>query len=272
MPVQVDRLRQLGADFAALKDSVTALEAHPGADLLVQLSPKIDQAHQLITRTLQGLSDLSTSQYIAIPGSRAALDTLCGVVESASLAAAELASAVAENPLDAAGFAGGSPQDTDAVRKARHTSAVPVLAEALTRAAQCLDLSGTGCRSTASGIIRDLAKSPDYLASLPRLTPAQYTALEKIAQGGASFFGSLRSDRNTIRAGDGSTLHAKPFDVLTKNQLVRFRGRGSSLGGQDITVTAAGRLALTAQKPPAQPASAQTLTASVTAGTPRKRR
>ncbi len=272
MPVQVDRLRRLGADFTTLKDGVTTLEVRPGAGLLAQLSPKIDQAHQLITRTLQQLSDLSASQYTAIPGSRAALDALCGVVESASLAAADLAAAVVENPLDAAGFAAGSSQDADSVRKARHASAAPGLAETLTRAAQCLDLSATGCRYTASGIIRDLAQSPEYLASLPRLTPPQYTALEKIAQGGARFWGSLRGGRDSIRAGDGSTLRAKPFEVLMKNQLVRLRGPGSSLGGQDITVTAAGRLALTAQKPPSQPASAQTPTASVTAGKARKRR
>ncbi|MFE9686749.1 hypothetical protein [Streptomyces sp. NPDC006285] len=271
MPVQVDHLRRLGADFTSLKDSVTALDARPGASLLAQLSPKIGQAHQLIARTLQQLTDLSASQYTAVPGSRAALDAFCGVVESASLAAADLAGAVAENPLDAVGFAGGSSEDADAVRKARHASSAPLLAKALTRAAQCLDLSAAGCLYTASGISRDLATSPEYLASLPRLTRSQYTALEKIAQGGTRFYGSRRGGRETIRAGDDSTLHTKPFEVLRKNRLVDLRGHGSSLGGWDVRVTAAGRLALIAQKPPVQPASAQTPTASATVGTPRKR-
>ncbi|MGN9821564.1 hypothetical protein ACTMUQ_40375 [Streptomyces sp. SD11] len=271
MPVQIDRLRQLGAAFTALKDAVTSLEARPGAELLAQLSPKIDQAHQLITRTLHQLSDLSASQYAAIPGSRTALDALRAVVDPAAMAASYLASAVAENSLDGAGLAGGSSADADSVRQARHASAAPALAEALARAANCLDLSATGCLYTAAGVGRDLARSPEYVATLPRLTPAQYTALEKIAQGGARFSKSLRGDRNAIWAGDNSTLHAKPFEVLEKYQLVRLRGQGS-LGGQDITVTAAGHLALTAQKPRTQPASAQLPPASVTADTARKRR
>ncbi|MFI2204605.1 hypothetical protein ACH47Z_28235 [Streptomyces sp. NPDC020192] len=212
------------------------------------------QIHELIGRTLQRLAALDGSQYTAVPGSRSCLETLSSAVATASLAAADLANAVADNPLEGADFAGGPPLDDAAVRKARHAEAAPRLAEALADAAHDLDLCATSCLYTASGIIRDLTEHPEHRPPLPQLTPAQHTALEKIAQGGASLSRSLRGGRESVQAGDGSTIHAKPFHVLAENRLIRVQG--TSLLVRDVTITTAGRLALATQQPGRAPTTA----------------
>ncbi|KUO04625.1 hypothetical protein [Streptomyces caeruleatus] len=269
--MQVDHLRQLAADFDALKNSVTALNVQPGSALLQHLAPKIAQVHELTGRTLVRLASLNGSQYTVVPGSRTSLKALAGVVESASSAALDRAHAVTDNPLDAAGSAGGPPLDDDAVRQARHAAAQPHLTKALADAAHQLALSATGCHYTASGIISDLKDHPEHLPPLPQLTPAQYTALEKIAQGGSVFSRSLRGGRDTIRAGDRSTIHSKPFHVLAKNRLIRKDGQGSSFGGQDVTITTAGRLALETQQPRRAPAAAPAKAPAVVATSARHR-
>ncbi|MFJ8532320.1 hypothetical protein [Streptomyces sp. NPDC093591] len=162
--------------------------------MLAQLAPKIVQIHELIGRTLQQLATLDGSQYTLVPGSRSSLETLSSAVATASVAATDLASAVADNPLEGAVFADGPPLDEDAVRKARHAEAAPRLAEALADAAHDLDLCATCCLYTASGILRDLKEHPEHLPPLPQLTSAQYTALEMVAQGGASLIRSLRGE------------------------------------------------------------------------------
>ncbi|MEU6227513.1 hypothetical protein [Streptomyces sp. NPDC047042] len=212
--------------------------------MLEQLAPKIAQVHELTGRTLVRLAALAGSQYTVVPGSRPALETLGSVVEAASLAARDLATAVADNPLD--GIVVGSPPPDG--NTARHAEAVPRLAKALGDAVHQLDLCATGCLSTASGILRGLKDHPEHLPPLPPLTPAQYTVLEKIAQGGSRVSRSLRGERETVLAGDGSTLHSKPFTVLADNKLIRVHQGTSPLLSRNVTVTAAGRMALDAQK------------------------
>ncbi|MEW2620866.1 hypothetical protein [Streptomyces sp. NPDC048106] len=243
---QADRLQQLGSDFDTLKNDISNLTAHPGSELLEQLTPKITQTHRLTGRTLERLTELGTSQYAAVPGSSASLAALSSVVESASMAAASLASAIAANPLDTT---------DEADHKARQSSAAPRQAELLTEATRFLDLSVTGCHFVAGGILRNLRAHPAHMPLLPQLTDAQYTALEKIGQDGTRVIRSLRGDRQTVRAGDGSTIHAKPFAVLAENRLIRVPLRGTSLV-LDVTVTAAGQLILDMHKPARTPTSA----------------
>lgn len=239
--------------------------------MLRQLIPAITQVHELSGRTLQQLAALDGSQYTVVPGSRVCLKSLCTVAEAAGLAALDLTEAVAVNPLDAAGFADDPPLD-DATRQARHAKARARLTDILADAAHQLDVCATGCHYTVSGITRDLVRHPQHLPPLPQLTRAQYTALEKIAQGGASFWRSLRGGRETIRAGDGSTIHSKPFHALAKNRLVRIQERESSLGGQNVTVTAAGRLVLVTQSTARTPAAPPVRAASsATSSTGRRR-
>jgi hypothetical protein len=264
LPLQIDHLRQLGADFTALHRTVKALEVRPGTEMLQHLAPKILAIHELAGRSLVRLSVLDGSQYTAVPGSRASLETLASVVTAASLAASDLATAVTHNPLDAAGFPGGPAADDASMRHARHAEAVPLLAESLADAAHQLDLCATGCHYTASGIARDIKNHPEHRPPLPKLTTAQHAALDKVAQGGARRYRPTRGNRVTIRAQDGSTIHTKPFTVLEQHRLVRIDHRTSALAGQHITVTAAGKLALETQRPSqARPAAPTAARASV---------
>ncbi|MBJ7004845.1 hypothetical protein JG491_33090 [Streptomyces sp. CRPSP2-6A1] len=246
LPEQADRLQQLGTDFATLKNDISNLTAHPGSELLEQLTPTIRQTHRLIGRTLERLAELGTSQYTAVPGSSASLTVLSSVVESASKAAASLASAIAANPLDTV-------DEVD--HEARRSSAGPRQAELLTEATRLLDLSVTGCHYVAGGVLRNLRAHPEHMPLLPPLTGAQYTALEKIGEGGTRVFRSLRGGRQTVRAGDGSTIYAKPFAVLTETRLIRFPPTGTPLV-LDVTVTAAGQLVLDMHKRAHTPTSA----------------
>ncbi|MEU3529125.1 hypothetical protein AB0E62_35610 [Streptomyces sp. NPDC038707] len=223
--------------------------------------------HELTGRTLWQLTVLDGSQYTVVPGSRSSLKCLSTVVEAACLVALDLAEAVADNPLDAAGFS-GEPLLDDAARQAQNAKIRAGLADILADAAHQLDVCATGCQYAASGIIRDLTRHPQRMPPLPKLTRSQYTTLERIAQGGARFWRSLRGGRESVRAGDGSTIHGKRFHLLAKNRLVRVQERDSALGGQDVTVTAAGLLVLDTQRPsqtapsaPARPAPSAASTA-----------
>ncbi|MFI2204800.1 hypothetical protein ACH47Z_29230 [Streptomyces sp. NPDC020192] len=100
-------------------------------------------------------------------------------------------------------------------------------------------------------------------------TPAQRTALESIAQGGARLSRSLRGGRESVQAGDGSTIHAKPFHVLAENKLIRVQG--TSLLVRDVTITTAGRLALATQKPGRAPTTAPGKAATAVATGARRR-
>ncbi|MFD6324632.1 hypothetical protein ACFWOL_17570 [Streptomyces sp. NPDC058442] len=253
LPAQIDHLRKLGADFAALHTTVTALNAHPGSEMLQQVGPKILAIHELVGRALVRLSVLDGSQYTAVPGSRSSLETLSEVIASGSLAASQLARAVTDNPLEAAAFAGGPPVDDAAVHQARHAEARPLLAESLTTAAHHLDLCATCCRYTAAGIARDLKDHPEHRPSLPQLTNAQYTALDKIAQGGARRY-ERRGGSRSVMAGD-SSIHATPFAVLEKHRLIRIDTQHSAIAGQNVTVTAAGKLVLDTQRPGPTPSA-----------------
>ncbi|MCP3821380.1 hypothetical protein NLX86_25775 [Streptomyces sp. A3M-1-3] len=185
LSLQIDHLRKLGDDFAALHTTVEALNATPGSETLQHVAPKILAIHELIGRTLTRLSVLDGSQYTTVPGSRSSLDTLSSVVEAAAFASADLSTMVATNPLDAAGFPGGPPVGDATVRQARHAEAAPLLAESLSGAAHHLDLCAIGCHYTATGIARDLKDHPEHQPPLPDLTKAQHTAPESAAQGGA---------------------------------------------------------------------------------------
>lgn len=248
LPLQIDHLRQLGDDFAALHATLTGLDVSPGSELLRQLGPKILAVHELVGRTLVRLSHLDGSQYTAVPGSRSSLETISQVVASASVAASQLARAVADNPLDAAVFAGGPRADYTAIRKVRHTEAAPLLAESLTTAAHHLDLCATCCQYTAAGIARELRNNPQHQAAFARLTDAQYTVLDTIAKSEARRY-NLRGGGTQIVAGNNKAIHATPFAVLQKHRLIQVGAGTSPLSAQNIKVTAAGKLVLDIQKP-----------------------
>lgn len=255
LPMQIDHLRDLGADFTTLQVTVEALNPQPGSDLLKEVGQQILSIHQLVGRALIRLSVLDGSQYTAVPGSLFSLATLSRGIASASTAAAQLSGAVGENPLDGAVFASGTQPDEESMRRqTRHAEAAPLLKQGLAAAAHHLNLSATCCLYTASAITCDLKDSPEHRPDLPQLTPAQYTALELIAQGGARryarFDGPVR-----VEAGNGKAIHPTPFAVLEKHRLVRAARQDGYLV-QDLTVAAAGRLALEFQKPPRSQAKA----------------
>ncbi|GHH29433.1 hypothetical protein [Streptomyces rubradiris] len=227
--------------------------------------------HDLTGRTLQQLAVLDGSQYTVVPGSRASLKCLSTAVEAACLAALDLAEAVADNPLDATGFS-GEPLPDAAARQAQDAKTRARLADIVADAAHQLDVCATGCQYAASGIIRDLIRHPQHMPPMPQLTRGQYTALETIAQDGARLWRSLRGGRETIRAGNGSTIRSKPFHVLAKNRLVRVQERDSSLGGQDVSVTAAGQLVLDTQRSSRTPPSAPARPAPSASSTAGRRR
>ncbi|MER7728511.1 hypothetical protein [Streptomyces sp. NPDC096323] len=248
LPLQIDRLRDLGADFTALQVTVEALNPQPGSDLLKEVGQQILSIHQLVGRALIRLSVLDGSQYTAVPGSLFSLAAFSKVIASASTAASQLASAVSENPLEGAVFVGGPPPEVESIRQTRHAEAAPVLKAALASAARHLSLSATCCFNAASGITSDVTECPEHRPELPQLKLAQYTALELIAQGGALRYVG-RKGAARVQGGDGKAIRPAPFAVLEEHHLVRVAATTGYVG-QDVTVSAAGRLALAFQKPP----------------------
>jgi hypothetical protein len=114
------------------------------------------------------------------------------------------------------------------------------------------------CAGVASTIARDLTNHhdrDDLAPPLPRLTPGQYAALEKIAQGGAERFFVLHHGVRA-RAGDGTAIRPKPFDVLLQHRLIHIDTSTSTFIGQRITVTTAGEHALRSRRSRPAPAPA----------------
>ncbi|MGX1759936.1 hypothetical protein ACWIG5_24015 [Streptomyces lydicus] len=242
--MQVDRLRVLSADFAALYTPLTELAPQQGTEVLDQIGPKIFTVHELIARALLRLSNLDNSQYTDVPGSRASLGKLSSVVLTASHAATDLATAIANNPLEAAGLPG--PDDV-ALRAARHGEAAPLLTTNLSNAARALSLCAAYCKHTATEIATAL-KSHPHLAPLPQLTAAEYTALSRVAQGAARRYRRMNGHVSVL-ASDGKHIDARLFEALVKHRLIQMDTRTSPAAAQDVTITAAGHLALDTQKP-----------------------
>lgn len=264
LPLQIDLLHKLGADFTALYTTVTSRDGQPGTELLKQVGPQILSVHELVGRTLVRLSVLNGSQYTSVPGSRSSLETLSEVVASAAVAASQLARAVADNPLEAAPFT-ETPDDA-ATRRARLADSAVILNKSLTTAVHHLALCAACCHQTASGIARDLKNHPEHRPELPELVGAQYAALVKIAQGGANHYTS-RNDKTSVRDGYGITIHATPFGMLLKHRLVRIDNSTSAIVPRAIEITARGRLVLDIQKPGrAQQASPGSVPASAKGG------
>ncbi|MFC8708857.1 hypothetical protein ACFUCQ_02810 [Streptomyces sp. NPDC057197] len=228
--------------------------------------------HQLSDRALERLVTLGGSQYTTVPGSRNSLMLLGGIVESASSAAAALAFAVACNQMSGDQPVShrypGSETDHQADRARHHTG----LHEQFNSAGRLLRRCATDCHNITRNILRSLLDHPEHRPALPDLTPAQYRALEKIAKEGAVYTRSLRGDRESVRAGDGSTIHSKPFRVLQAHQLVRLSKDSSRYASVDVTATTAGRLALNTQRPARTPVSASAKAASPGAPSAGRRR
>ncbi|WP_371632218.1 hypothetical protein OG693_04545 [Streptomyces sp. NBC_01259] len=247
LPLQIDHLGDLGADFTALHTTITTLAPRPGSDLLRQLSPQILAVQELVGRALIRLLVLDGSQYTAAAGSRFPLEALSEVAASASIAASQLARAVGSNPLDGAGVDSGPPDDVEPIRQDRHAEAAPVLVKSLAAAAQHLDLSATGCLSTATAITLHLKEHPEHGPQVPQLTKSQYAALARIAQGGTQRHNRI-SGPVRVQDGSGRTIHPAPLQVLQKYRLIRA-ARTTRYTPHDLGVTAAGLLVLDFQKP-----------------------
>ncbi|WP_371551333.1 hypothetical protein OG266_38230 [Streptomyces sp. NBC_00554] len=135
----------MAGDFEALRARVRDVSYTPGRDALRRISPLLLKAQDLTATALLGLTVLDNSAYTDIAGSRAGLELLASVVVASSLAGNDLANALYANPYEGAQFS-GYPADDESVRTARHTEAIPRMAEHLDDAAHQLDLSATGCR------------------------------------------------------------------------------------------------------------------------------
>ncbi|WP_330434626.1 hypothetical protein OIC43_09570 [Streptomyces sp. NBC_00825] len=181
-----------------------------------------------------------------MPGSRSSLETLSEVVASASVAASQLARAVADTPLEAAAFA-GTPDDA-ATRRARIADSAPILAKSLTTAVHHLSLCAACCHHTAAGIARDLKDHPEHRPELPKLSDAEYAALGKIARGGATCF-TRRDGATRALDSDGKTIRAKSFSMLDRSRLIHVDTSTPAIFGCDIKITARGSLVLDFHKP-----------------------
>ncbi|WP_328939226.1 hypothetical protein OG288_37050 [Streptomyces tauricus] len=123
----------------------------PGTDALRHIGPLFLQAQDLTATVLVRLNARDNSPYTTIAGSRTSLELLANIVSLSSLAATDLAHAVAVNPYEGAPFV-GYPADGEAGRTARHAEAIPKMNEHLDDAVHQLDLCAIGCHYLAHEI------------------------------------------------------------------------------------------------------------------------
>ncbi|MFD8114363.1 hypothetical protein [Streptomyces microflavus] len=243
---RIEYLRQLGSDFGDLQSQVLDVDAVPGTPALNALTPLYFRAQGLATRLAAQVAGLDAGPYTQVPGSRESLDALRAAIGTASLAAADLAHALAANPLDGTRFGGRSEHDAR-FRDQEHAEAAPVLAEHLREAARQLELCSTVCHYVAHGISKDVfpaaAQPPASLPAPAKLNTKQYEALGSLAKGGAQL--EVRDRRARIATIDGTAVTAATFGSLDELGLVHHDTSVSLARGRDITVTAEGHRALT---------------------------
>ncbi|WP_411150570.1 hypothetical protein [Streptomyces sp. A30] len=237
-----------------MHSEVRSLTLSPGTDARQQLTSKILATNELVQQAMERLAALDGSQYAAVPGSRPSLDALASVVFAASIAASDLAGALQANPLEGAAFP-GPPADEAAVRTARHTEALPAMAEHLVDAAHQLDLAHTGCYYLASGITRDLKQHAEQQQAtpVPEITTAsQYAVLARLSAGGGIRY--VISRHGVLKAidKDRATVNVATLNALIKRGLVEVDTTTPLHQGQRLDVTADGRRAL-AQQPSTSP-------------------
>ncbi|MDX2515959.1 hypothetical protein [Streptomyces stelliscabiei] len=250
-----------------MHSEVRSLTLTPGTDARQQLTSKILATNELVQQAMERLAALDGSQYAAVPGSRPSLEAL-----AASIAASDLASALEANPLEGAAFP-GPPADEAAVRTARHTEAVPAMAEHLADAAHGLDLAYTGCYYLASGISRDLeqyAEQPQE-TPVPEITASQYAVLARLSAGGGTRY--VISRHGVLKAidKDRATVNVATLSALIKRELVEVDTTTPLHQGQRLHVTAEGRRALAQHKPTASARAAAVIPPATKQGVGRRR-
>ncbi|WP_327745485.1 hypothetical protein OHO28_45130 [Streptomyces europaeiscabiei] len=233
-----------------MHSEVRSLTLTPGTDARQQLTSKILSTNELVQQAMERLAALDASQYAAVPGSRPSLEALASVVFAASIAASDLAGSLEANPLEGAAFP-GPPADEAAVRTARHTEAVPAMAEHLADAAHHLDLAHTGCYYLASGITRDLKQHAEQQQAtpVPEITASQYAVLARLFAGGGIRY--VISRHGVLKAidKDRATVNVATLNALIKRGLVEVDTTTPLHQGQRLDVTADGRRALAQHKP-----------------------
>ncbi|MFJ4967016.1 hypothetical protein ACIP6P_31990 [Streptomyces sp. NPDC088729] len=262
--VHVAYIRHLGVDFADLRATVLGLEIAPGRATLDTLSTLFYRAQGMATRLAAEVTGLNGSPYTRVPGSRESLAALRAGVGTASLAASDLAHALAATPLEGIRF-GGPTEHDEQFRGQERTEAAPVLTEHLQEAARQLELCSTVCHYVAHGISKDLspaaAPAPAPLPDPAKLNTKQYKALDALAKGGAQL--EVRDRRARIATIDGTAVTNATFGSLDELGLVHHNTTVSLARSRDITVTAEGHRALAHR--PAQPSAPTPVTPAPTA-------
>ncbi|MFD3415314.1 hypothetical protein [Streptomyces cyaneofuscatus] len=131
---RIEYLRQLGSDFGDLHYKILYVNVACGHPALHTLSTLFYRAQGLATRLTAQVSHLDGSPYVQVPGSRESLDALRAAIGTASVAAADLAHALAASPLYGTSFGGPGANDAQ-FHEQQRAEAAPVLAEHLHEAA-----------------------------------------------------------------------------------------------------------------------------------------
>ncbi|MFE3389512.1 hypothetical protein [Streptomyces anulatus] len=249
LSTQVGHLRQLGTDFGDLRHQVLYLDVARDHPALHTLSTLFYRAQGLAARLTAQVSNLDGSPYVQVPGSRESLDALRAAIGTASVAAADLAHALAANPLYDTSFSGPGANDAQ-FHEQQRTEAAPVLSEHLQESAQQLDLCATVCHYVAHGITRDTAPEAVTLPSPVKLTSEQYEALAAMAKGGARL--EVRTRSVHIATADDTPVTPATFGCLDELGLLRHDASVPLAQGRDVMVTEDGHRAL-AQGPPTAP-------------------
>ncbi|MBV9026849.1 MAG: hypothetical protein JO362_24320, partial [Streptomycetaceae bacterium] len=106
-------------------------------------------------------------------------------------------------------------------------------------AAHQLDLCASACHDLANDLTRDLTP-----AQPPKLSTAQYTALQALAKGWGCMRASHPRGSARIHTGDGTRITLATFQSLVKRGLVHWDTSTPLSRGQDINLTAQGQQAL----------------------------
>lgn len=269
LPTQVSYLRDLGTGFGDLRSKVLDLNVDPALPTLHTLSTLFYRAQGLAARLTAQVSYLDGSPYVQVPGSRESLDALRAAIGTASVAAADLAHALAATPLYGTSFGGPGANDAQ-FHEQQRSEAAPVLSQHLQEAAQQLDLRPTVCHYVAHGITRDTAPEAVALPSPAKLTSEQYEALAALAKGGARL--ETHARRVHIATADGTPVSSVTFGCLDELGLLHHDTSVPLVQGRDVMVTEEGHRALAHRPQTAPPAPVAAPGPTTTASTRASRR
>ncbi|MFD5320027.1 hypothetical protein [Streptomyces sp. NPDC127098] len=264
IPELADQLDTLADRYMGLWNRINERPFLNPATGLADLAAYLEQCHALVKGTLRRLTELAARRPSQPIEAGIALTALTQAVENSTHAAGLLATATGQSALTTVSWADHEPGAREQLPQAARAEVDQRRAEAMARLEQsALALHSTAAHArsaepqphTATPAAQGRAHAEAEPRDVPRLTAAQRSALQAIADGRVRLHETLRGSRY-LDAGSGARITLTTYNALQRKGLIsRDTSTMLLFHGQLLAITKRGQAALAATRAqaPARP-------------------